>query len=131
MLAGQPVTLVGSGQRRHSFVAMRDVAAYAVAAVRRPEAERQTLVIGGAGAVTWRGVVAAFEEQLGREVTVQTVAAGEPVPGLPDVMAQLVAAMDGYDSPIDMTELAAAYGIPPTSLDAFVRDFLAAQPAPA
>jgi uncharacterized protein YbjT (DUF2867 family) len=32
-LAGQPVTIVGEGRRRHSFVAMRDVAAYAVAAL--------------------------------------------------------------------------------------------------
>jgi NADH dehydrogenase len=30
-LAGRPVTLIGEGLRRHSFVALRDVAAYAVA----------------------------------------------------------------------------------------------------
>lgn len=126
VLAGQPVTLVGEARRRHSFVAMADVAEYAVTVLQRPEAEGQTLVIGGAGAVSWRGVVAAFQEQLGREVPVRSVAPGEPVPGLPDTMNQLLAATDAYDSPIDMRETAAAYGVEATSLDDFVRGFLAA-----
>jgi NADH dehydrogenase len=39
-LAGQPVTIVGEGRRRHSFVAMRDVAAYAVAALDHPHPHR-------------------------------------------------------------------------------------------
>ncbi|MDQ3465770.1 MAG: SDR family oxidoreductase [Actinomycetota bacterium] len=130
-LAGQPVTLVGSASRRHSFVAVPDVVAYAVTAVERPEAEGQTLVIGGAAPVSWREVVAEFEVQLDRELPVRTVEAGAPVPGLPEMMSQLLAAQDTYDSPIDMTGLAAAYGVPPTPLSDFVRGFLAANPRPA
>ena len=42
-LAGMPVTLVGQGQRVHSLIAMRDVAEYAVAALRHSESERQVL----------------------------------------------------------------------------------------
>jgi uncharacterized protein YbjT (DUF2867 family) len=57
-LQGQPVTLVGEGRRRHSFVSNRDVAAFAVSAVDRPEARNQYLAIGGpehsAGARWWR-----------------------------------------------------------------------------
>lgn len=130
-LSGQPVTLVGSGHRRHSLVAMEDVADYAVAALQSAEAEGQTLVIGGAGALSWRGIVMAFEEQLGREVPIRTVAAGEPVPHLPDFMSDLLAAMDTYDSAIDMRELAAAYGVTTTSVDDFVGGFLQAHRPPA
>ena len=35
---GRPVTLAGEGCRRHSFVAARDLAAFAVAAVNHPAA---------------------------------------------------------------------------------------------
>jgi uncharacterized protein YbjT (DUF2867 family) len=60
-LQGQPVTLVGEGRRHHSFISNRDVAAFAVAAVDRPEARDQYLVIGGPEALTWRDVVATYE----------------------------------------------------------------------
>lgn len=65
-LAGQPVTLVGDGRRMHSMVAMRDAAAYAVAALDRDDAADQTLVIGGPQPVSWRDIVAEFAHQLGR-----------------------------------------------------------------
>ena len=56
----------------------------------------------------------------------RTVQPGQPVPGLPDAIAQLLAMMDTYDSPIDSSELASTYGVTPTSLAEFVRGFLAA-----
>lgn len=126
-MAGDPVTVVGGGNRQHSLVAAEDVAAYAVAAIERREAEGQTLIIGGPEAVSYRDIAATFERQLGRPVPVQTVAAREPVPGLPAAMSPLLAFQDTYDSPIDMTELAAVYGVAPTSVEDFVRGFLAAQ----
>jgi NADH dehydrogenase len=122
-LAGQPVTLVGEGRRRHSFVAMRDVAAYAVAALDQ-EAKDQTLSIGGPDPVSWWDVIAAFNQELGRELPVRSVQPGQAVPGLPDSMTQLLAAMETYDSPIDSSELARTYGVTPTSAADFVRGFL-------
>jgi uncharacterized protein YbjT (DUF2867 family) len=123
-LAGQSVTLVGEGRRRHSLVAMRDVAAYALATLDH-EAKGQTLLIGGPKPVSWWDVIAAFNQELGREIPVRTVQPGQPVPGLPDVVAGLLTMMDTYDSPIDSSELASTYGVTPTSLAEFVRDFLA------
>jgi NADH dehydrogenase len=125
-LSGQPVALVGEGRRRHSFIARRDVAGYAVAALDHEEAEGQTLVLGGPQPVTWRDVVGAFERELGREIPVRTVAPGEAVPGRPPMMNQLLAAMDGYDSPVEMTAMAETFGVNPTSLDDFVHGFVAA-----
>jgi uncharacterized protein YbjT (DUF2867 family) len=122
-LAGQAVTLVGEGRRRHSFVAMRDVTEYAIASLDHQD-KGQTLIIGGPKPVSWWDVITAFNEELGREIPVRTVQPGEPVPHLPDVVAQLLAAMETYDSPIDSTDLASTYGVTPTSLEEFVRGFV-------
>ncbi|MGH3666619.1 MAG: hypothetical protein ACRDU8_11130 [Egibacteraceae bacterium] len=67
-----------------------------------------------------------FEQELGHEVPLRTVPPGELVPGRPGMMSQLLAALDTYDSPIDMNELAATYGVTPTPLAGFVRRFVAA-----
>lgn len=123
-LSGQTICLVGQGKRRHSFVAQQDVAAFAVVALQDRRAERQAFVIGGPQPVSWLDVVAAFERELSQRLPVQTVAPGEPVPGLPDFVSQLLATLEAYDSPIDMGELAATYKVALTSHDEFVRGFV-------
>jgi uncharacterized protein YbjT (DUF2867 family) len=123
-LSNQPVTLVGSGQRRHSFVASADVAAYAVAALAHPEARDQTIVVGGPTPLTWHDIVTAFEEELGSNVPVEHLRVGEAIPGLPEFVTQLVTALDGYDSAIDMTVTSDRYGVHPTPISAFVRNLL-------
>lgn len=123
-LCNQPVTLVGDGASRHSFVAARDVAAYALTALDHSRSERQTLTVAGPEAISWRDIVAAFENELGRTIPVRTVAPGKPVAGLPDFVTQLLTALDSYNSPVDMTHTSASYRIPPTPLADYVRHFL-------
>lgn len=123
-LAGQPVTLVGEGGRRHSMVAMRDVVSYVVAALDREEANNRRLLIGGPDAISWRDAVAAFEQELGRELPVRTVSPGEPVPGMPEEVNGLFQLLETYDSPLDMTAMAVTYGVTPTELRDFVRAFV-------
>jgi uncharacterized protein YbjT (DUF2867 family) len=128
-LQGQPVTLVGEGRHRHSFISNRDVAAFAVAAVDHPAARNQYLAIGGPEPLTWRDVVATYERVLGRPISVQFVAIGEPVPGLPDPMPALLAGMETYDSAIEMDEIARTFDVPLTRLERFVREQVASQTA--
>lgn len=125
-LEGGAVTLVGEGRQRHSLVAMQDVVRYAVAAVERKEAANRVLAIGGEP-VTWRDVVDTFSEVLGREIPVQTVPPGQPIPGLPDFVAELLASLEFYESPLDMSELSRTFGVKTTSLHDFVRGFVAAR----
>ena len=126
--AGQPVTLVGEGRRKHSFIAVRDVAAFATAAVGHPEAMNQYLAIGGPEALSWRDVVATFERVLDREIPVQYVSPGEPVPALPEgMMQQAMAGMEMYDSPLDMTEAASTFGVELTTLEESVRSQFAGE----
>jgi uncharacterized protein YbjT (DUF2867 family) len=133
--AGRPVTLLGEGRRRHSFVAARDVAAFAVATAGHPAALHRRLVIGGPQAVTLRDAVAAYERVLGRPIPVQTIAPGgllpdlPPLPGLAEVISGMVAALETFDSPIEMAETARAFGVRLTALDEFVRRAAATMPA--
>jgi NADH dehydrogenase len=125
--AGRPVTLVGEGRRRHSFVAAADVAAFAVAAVGHPAALNRRVVVGGPEAVSLRDVVAVYERVLGRAIPVRTVAPGAllpdlpPVPGLAEAISGQVAALETFDSPIEMAGTARTFGVRPTPLESFVR----------
>ncbi|MBT2532916.1 SDR family oxidoreductase [Arthrobacter sp. ISL-48] len=123
-LSGQPVTLVGEGRRVHSLVAMRDVAQYVLAVVERPEQDGELLVIGGPEPVSWRDVVEAFELELGRRIPVQTVPPGQPVAGMPDLLIGFLALLETYDSRLDMRDLTGRYGVVPTTLRAWVHDFV-------
>ena len=119
-LQGQPVTLVGEGRRRHSFISNRDVAAFAAAAVDHPAARNQYLTIGGPESLTWRDVVATYERALGRPILIQFVPLGEPIPGLPEPMPWILAGMETYDSTIEMDEIARTFDVPLTTLETFV-----------
>lgn len=121
VFANQPVTLVGESRRRHSFVAEADVAAFAIAAVGNPAAQNQTLPIGGPEALTLRQVVQVYEEVLGRPIAVRSVAPGDPIPGLPEPIWGLAAALESYDSPVPMEELSRRFGVRLTSVGEFVQ----------
>lgn len=124
-VAGRPIVLVGEARRRHSIVAARDVAGYAVAALDHPGARGQTLMIGGPEPVTWHDVVEAFQHELGRTLGVQTIPADQPVPGMPEMVLQLLAGLETYDSPLDTIDLATTYGVTPTTLSRFAHDYVA------
>ena len=124
--AGQPATLIGEGRRRHSLVAASDVAAFAVAVVGHPLALNRRVVIGGPEAVSWRDIIATYERVLGRPVPVEWKAPGEllpnlpPVPGLAELVSGILAGLETYDSPVDMTETARTFGVQLTPLEEVV-----------
>jgi uncharacterized protein YbjT (DUF2867 family) len=125
---GRPVTLVGEGRRRHSFISDRDVAAFAVAAAENRAARNEYLAIGGPEPLCWRDVVETYERVLERSIPVEFVAMGEPVP-LPDPMPSILAGMETYDSAIEMEELARTFEVPLTRLETFVQEQVASQTA--
>jgi uncharacterized protein YbjT (DUF2867 family) len=120
-MMGRPVTIVGTGHRKHSFISVADVAAFMLAAIDHPAAINQKLVLGGPEAISFRDAVATYEQVLGHQIQISSVAPGEPVPGLPPMIAQLLAGLDTYDSPIDMTETARTFGVQLTSLEQVAR----------
>jgi uncharacterized protein YbjT (DUF2867 family) len=124
-ITGQPVYIVGEGRRRHAFVCEGDVAAFAVAAVSRPEAIDQHIPIGGPAALSWRDVVAVYERVLGKTLAVRSVADGEPLPGIPASVVPLLTAMDHYETAIDTTPWAQRLGVTLTSLEQVARQQVA------
>jgi NADH dehydrogenase len=124
---GRSVTLVGEGRRHHSFVAARDLAAFATATVGHPAAVNRRLLIGGPTAVSLRDVVAAYEQALGRTIPIESIGPGEllqnlpPVPGLAEVVTSMLGALDTFDLPIDMSELARTFDVQLTTSEDFVQ----------
>jgi hypothetical protein len=68
----QPVTLVGRGDHRHTFISMQDVTAF---------------------------------------LLVRFIQPGESLPGLPDVVSDLAASMEHYESVFDTSALAQQMGV--------------------
>ena len=120
VLSGKAVPVVGSGARKHSFIAMADVAAFTLACVGNETAVNQKLVIGGPEPLSFRDAVAVYERVLARPVAVQSAAPGEPLPNLSPGAQAMAAAFDAFDSPVAMNGLAAQYGVALTTLEDFV-----------
>jgi uncharacterized protein YbjT (DUF2867 family) len=124
--AALPVTLVGEGKRKHAFIAASDVAAFALVAIDRSEALRQTLRLGGPRSISWRDVVGAYGAALGRPVQFNRVSLGTPIPGLNEFMSRMLTAAEAFDSTVAMDDLARMYGVRLTSIEEFARRSIAA-----
>jgi NADH dehydrogenase len=119
----QPVTIVGEGARKHYFVAVEDVAGFAVAAVSNDAVRNRDLLIGGPEALSWRDVISTFEHVNGVELEVQSHPPGQPMPGFPDAVSGLMAGLETYDSPapISTAEAESTFGVRLTTLEEFLR----------
>lgn len=127
--AGHPVALVGGGQRRHSFIAVDDVAAFTVATVDNRAAIHRRLVLGGPAALSWSEVVDATSSILGKTVPVVTIAPGSPIPTLPPPVDQLIgnlaAGLEQQDVVFDTSALAREFGVTLTPAETVLRGMLA------
>ncbi|HUE87542.1 MAG TPA: SDR family oxidoreductase [Vicinamibacterales bacterium] len=126
-LSSQPVVVVGSGNRKQSFIAAQDVAQFVAAAVDNAAALNKRLVLGGPQAVSFRDAAGVFSRVLGREVAVRSVDPGTPIPHLPDMMVAMLAGFDMRDSIVETAPLAEAFGVPLTSVETFARQMVQAQ----
>lgn len=66
-------TVYGSGDRKLSWISLRDVAQFVIRALDAPEAENATVELGGPDALSPLEVIGIFEEASGRPFTVQHV----------------------------------------------------------
>ncbi len=115
----RPVMLFGPGERKHSFIAVADVAAFAIAATQNPAAGNQKLALGGPDAISWREIVAIAEQVLGRAIPIQTVKPMD-VPQLPELIVALLSGMEMADVIIPMEETAREFGAQQTSARQFI-----------
>lgn len=116
-MKGEPVTVVGEGSRKHSFISASDIAPFIVATVGHPAAINQKLLIGGPEPLSFRDAAAIYGRVVGHEVPVRSVAPDEPILSLPLLMAQMLTVLDTFDSPMDMTQLTDTFGMKLTPLE--------------
>jgi NADH dehydrogenase len=121
LMNNAPVTLVAPASHRHSFVSIRDVAGYGLAAVEHPSARDKRIPIGGPEALSWQDIVAKASGVLGRPLQVNLVQPGEPVPFLPPGIDQIMIAGEQYESVIEMERLSETFGVPPTPIEEVIR----------
>jgi len=121
--SGRPITLVGEGARKHYLVAVDDVAGFTVAAVHSEDARNRDLLIGGPEALSWRDVISTFERVHGVALEVESIDAGQPMPGFPEAVSGLMAGLEMYDSPepISAAEAETTFGVKLTRVEGFVR----------
>ncbi|MEP6987148.1 MAG: SDR family oxidoreductase [Chloroflexota bacterium] len=126
----QPVSLVGSGEKKHTFIAEPDIAAFAMAAVDNPVAANQYIAIGGPEALSWLDIFKIAGHVLGHELEIKRIPPTEPIPFVPIhagmAMSGLMAFSDTYETPIDMVETAKTYGVRLTTADEFLRGMFSA-----
>ncbi|MGZ5443128.1 MAG: SDR family oxidoreductase [Thermoanaerobaculia bacterium] len=127
--AGLPVALVGGGRRRHSFIAVEDVAAFTVAAAGNPAAANRRLVLGGPAALSWSEVAGLTSAILRRPVPTVTIPPGAPIPTLPPPIDQaignLAAGLEQQDVIFDTTALAQEFGVTLTPAETVLQKMLA------
>ncbi len=125
LMAQQPITLIGQGDHRHNFISEADVAAFAIATVDNPRAANQRILLGGPASYTWTEVVSAVSAAMDAQLPVNYLPLGSTVPLLPNETSTLLNAMETFETFVDMSETAPAYGVKLTTLDEFIPQVLA------
>ncbi len=113
---GEPVTLVGRGGHRHSFVSVGDVVSVALAAVDNRAAFNRRIAIGGPEAVSWTEVVRRVARVIGRDLSVTYVPIGGPLP-IPPATWGLMYATEMFEAVIPMDEVIDTFGVSLTPLE--------------
>lgn len=113
--AEKPVSLIGDGSHRHSYISEADVAAFAIVAVDNPAAYDTRLEIGGPS-YSWQDIVDAAGRALGRELSVHFVPPGGELPLLDPGVSGWLSGFETYEDFIDMGDLPARFGVELTPL---------------
>ena len=133
LAAGAPVSLVGGGRTRHSFIAAGDVAEFVARAVDHPAAIGKRLVLGGPEALSWSDIAARTAAILAKPVPVRSIDPGQPIPTLPPDLGQVVgglaATLEQQDVVIDATHAAREFGVTLTPADTVLRRLLSSSTA--
>jgi len=120
-------TIYGEGKKKVSWIAIKDVASFAVASLTNPAARNKSIELGGPEALSPLEVVNVFEETKGKKFELQFVpeaalkaqrdAAQDP---LSESFATLTLGV-AQGSEIDMKETLSNFPIELTSVDAYAR----------
>jgi uncharacterized protein YbjT (DUF2867 family) len=118
----RPILLIGSGKRKHSFIAAADVAAFAVAAVNNATALNRKISLGRPEPLSWGDIISIMEARLGRSITVKRLRVGQAFTYLPNLVAGLLTGMEMRDVRIEIEQAAGEFGVVQTTLEQYTAD---------
>ena len=119
----RPVWLVGSGERRHSFIAVSDVAEFALAAIGNQTARNRRIPLGGPVAISWRDIIALVEERSDQPIPVNSVPMGQVPPELSELITGLLTGLEMGEVIIPMEKTARTFGVRQTTPEQFIQMF--------
>jgi NADH dehydrogenase len=128
--ANGKIVVYGTGENKISFVSIADVASFAIEAVERDTAARQTFEVGGPEPLTQMEAVRIFEDIAGREFELQMVpeeALRQQLAGATDPGQKSFAGLSldyATGVPVDMTESLEAVPIALTSVREYAEGFM-------
>ena len=96
------------------------MAAFAVAAVDNPLAVNQHITLGGPASYTWTEIIHEVGRAIGSQLPVQYLPAGSRLPLIPGEASNLLNYLETYESYVDMSETAQAFGIKLTPLNDYI-----------
>jgi uncharacterized protein YbjT (DUF2867 family) len=123
---GPRVTIVGDGHVRHSFVSMENVLDLAVGVLGHPAAANAVLSLCLPEKYSYRELIGQIGEMMGAAIEIKSVAATEPLPGLPLLINSMWAAMDEMgDSTLDASEVIETFDLNMLGMEECLQQMLA------
>jgi NADH dehydrogenase len=120
LMTRQGITLIGQGDHAHNFMSEQDVASYLIAMVDHPQAYDQVVMLGGPSSHTWTEIVQRVGERMGGQLPLQYAPMGSTIAYLPADANGLATAFETYEDYLDIGNVAATYGVQPTTLDEYI-----------
>lgn len=128
--ANAKATIYGMGQNPINWIAVRDVAQFAVASLEHPAASNATLELGGPEALTPVEVIKIFEQAGGRSFEVQFVPEdallAQQTAATDPMQQSFVGLMQSYASgdPIEMSDTLQTFRVQPRTVREYARQVL-------
>lgn len=92
-----------------------------MATVDNPHAVNQRIGIGGPASYSWTEIVHAVSAAMGAPLPVTYLPLGSDVPLLPPEASSLLNGMETFETFVDMTKTAPAYGVRPTTVNEYIQ----------
>jgi uncharacterized protein YbjT (DUF2867 family) len=125
---GPRVTIIGDGNVRHSFVSMENVLDLAVGVLEHPAATNAVLPLCAPGAYSYREVIGRIGEIMGAPIEINSVPAGESVPGTPLLIRDAWPMLNSFgDSTLDTSEVIDTYDLKMLGMEECLQQMFAVQ----
>ncbi len=123
---GPSVTLMGDGNIKMGFIAIQNVAELVSNVVDHPSAMNSIFPLNGPGSHSYRELVQMIEQATNQSIEINTVQIGEPIPGMPPMINELLSLMSSGDNlEPDTNETAQKFGVNLVSAREFIQQVFA------